>query len=220
MDDRIKTLLTVAPIVALVMAIAYLQGYWGYYDILIFPYLSSSELIAYAAAPLFGFLVSASIGVFLGAINATTNDRKPSSKLRDTLEIIIFIGISVLLIYIDHHLKWIFVPLVVLCFISARILNNEAIRDRVKESPHYYLLTVATLFLVIGSFGYGRSKAQELAETSVHNIQVVIDEKCEKTRFLGKISSYYFFLDLDGKVRQHPESAIKKITYEKLFKKG
>ena len=96
--ERSKTLLTIAPIVALVVAVAYLQGYWGYYDILVFPYLSFSEMVAYAAAPLFGFLIASFVGMLLGAVNALTQDRKPSSKLKDIIELLMFGTLSTLLI--------------------------------------------------------------------------------------------------------------------------
>ena len=52
--ERTKLLVSVAPVVALVVAVAYLYGYWGYYGLLVFPYLSLNEILGYAAAPFFG----------------------------------------------------------------------------------------------------------------------------------------------------------------------
>ncbi|MGB9148879.1 MAG: hypothetical protein WCB36_01380 [Burkholderiales bacterium] len=215
--ENSKTFLAIAPIVALVVAVAFLHGYWSFYDILIFPYLTFSEIVAYAAAPLFGFLVFIAIGMFFGVVSALTKDRKPISKVREVLEFLVAGAIIFLLIYFGLPEKWLFVPLVVFALISLHFLDNNFIRQHFKASPRVYLLVLLAIYFVIGSFGYGRYQAEKLRQNKVANVQVNIEGNLANTRLLGKINGYYFFLDMDGRVNQYPETSIKQITYQKLY---
>lgn len=203
--------------VALIVAVAYLQGYWGYYDLLIFPYLSFNEMVAYAAAPLFGFLLALFGGMIFGALNAITKEQKRSSKFRDVVDVFLFGAVSVLLIYLNRSEKWLFVPLALIFLISIHLLDCEEIRARIKDSPKQFLTGLIIIYLVVGSFGYGRTKAQDLAQNKIPNVQATVDGSLVKTRLIGKISGYYFFLGMDGRVSQHPESTIKLIVYEKIY---
>lgn len=218
--DRIKQLLSVAPVVALVVAIAYLQGYWGYYKILVFPYLSFNEMLAYAAAPLFGFLLISSLGMFLGVLKATTKPSQTFSTVREVIEIVLLGSLCVVLVYLDRPEKWLIVPLVVLGFSSSYMLDIQWVRERVKESPNIYFVVLIAVYFVFASFGLGRSEAQSLAQSKTPTVQVLIEGDVINTRLLGKINAYYFFLNAEGKVSQYPEAAIKRIVYEKSFPSG
>ncbi|MDO8990587.1 MAG: hypothetical protein Q7U91_13255 [Sideroxyarcus sp.] len=218
--ENSKSIFAIAPIVALIVAVAYLQGYWGYYDLLIFPYLSFNEMVAYAAAPLFGFLFAFFVGMLFGTINAFnafSKDRKVSSKLRDWLDLLAFAAISALLLYFNRPEKWVFVPLGLTFLLTLHVLENEFLRVQIKESPKQFVIILITTYLLCGSFGFGRMKAQALAQGKEPNIQATVDGTPIRTRLIGKIDSFYFFLGMDGKVSQHPESAIKLIVYEKSF---
>lgn len=218
--ERIKQLLSVAPVVALVVAIAYLQGYWGYYKILVFPYLSFNEMLAYAAAPLFGFLLTSSIGMFLGALNSTMKPARTFSVVREAVEVVLLGSLCVVLVYLDRPEKLLITPLVVLGLASSHMLDIQWVRERVKNSPNTYLAVLVAVFFVFGSFGWGRSEAQSLAQAKTPTVQVLIEGEVLSTRLLGKINAYYFFLNTEGKVSQYPESAIKRIVYEKSFPGG
>ena len=122
-----------------------------------------------------------------------------------------------MLIYFDRPQKWLFVPLIVIGLVSIHAMDIESIRARIKVSPGSYLAVFITIFMVCGSFGYGRSQAQGLAQNKAANVHVTIESNLLKTRLLGKISSYYFFLGMDGKISQYPESSVKLIVYEKTF---
>lgn len=212
--ERTKLLLTIAPIVAFVVAVAYLQGYWGYFGILIFPYLSFNELLAYAAAPLFGFLASLSLGVLLGTLNALNSDREPSSKLRDAFEVIFFTGFAGVLIYLDRPEKWLLIPIIAIGLSSYHLLDVATVREQVRKSPLHFLVGLIAAILVAGSFGYGRSQAQTVAIAKHQNVLLSIDGKTMKAKFLGKVDRYYFVLNVENKVAQYPESAIKEIVYD------
>jgi hypothetical protein len=215
--ERTKLLLTVAPVVALVVAIAYLQGYWGYYKLLVFPYLSFNEILAYAAAPLFGFVLAYSVGLFIGVINEMDKKRQPTSKFQEIAEAMAFVIICALLIYFDRPEKWTFVPVIGVLGFTNHYLEKDWVRERVKASPNYFLATFISVSLVFGSFGWGRTEAQRLAQNKTPNVQVQVESEVMKVRLLGKISAHYFFLDQDGKVNQYPDSSIKRLTYEMTF---
>jgi len=217
MTERIKLLLTLAPIVALVVAVAYLQGYWGYFNIMVFPYLSFNEMLAYSAVPLFGFLLTTVLGMLWGFLNAETRTARQTNIIREVLDALILGGLCVSLIYFDRPEKWWIVPIAILGFIIPYFIGMPQVRDRIKEAPSAYIAFIIALFLISGTFGWGRSVAQRLLQTKEPNVQVMIDNNQIKARLLGKVNNYYFLLGDDGKITQYPESAVKRITYEKIF---
>jgi hypothetical protein len=218
--ERTKLLLTLAPVVALVVAVAYLQGYWGYYGILVFPYLSFNEILAYSAAPLFGFVLASSLGIFFGILNATTQPPRPTNIVHEVVEVLLLGSLCVSLVYLDRPEKWYVVPLAALGFMVPYLVGKPWVRDRIKEAPSAYLAGIIAVFLVSGTFGWGRSEAQRLAQTKTPSVQALVDGNLVNARLLGKINAYYFFLGSDGKVTQYQESTVKRITYEKLFPGG
>ncbi|MFZ2990416.1 hypothetical protein [Ideonella sp.] len=111
--DRLKSIIVVAPFFALAVAVAFIHGYWGAFGVLAFPYLSFQELVAYSAAPVFGFLLFAGAGMMLGAINATASSRSPRSKWLDRLQDIFLVALAAVLVYQKAPYRWVFAPLVV-----------------------------------------------------------------------------------------------------------
>jgi H+/Cl- antiporter ClcA len=213
--ERTKLLFTVAPIVALVVAVAYLQGYWGYYKLLVFPYLSFNEILAYSAAPLFGFIVSYAGGVLVGVLNALDRPAKPTRPIRDLIDAVIGGTFCVVLVYFDQPEKWFVVPVVTMTLVANHLLESASVRDRIRSSPTVWLSGFLAATFIAGSFGWGRSEAQRLSREKVPNVEIQVEAEVLKLRFLGRLSTHYFFLDDSGNVVQYPESAVKKLVYRK-----
>jgi len=118
--DHAKELLAIAPFVALAIAISYLQGYWGPFEILAFPYLSFQELLAYSAPPLFGFIFFALLGLLFSAVNHVANRGQKKNKTLNRLEDLVVIVFCGVLVYLDRPEKWLFPPLaaVILPFLA------------------------------------------------------------------------------------------------------
>jgi hypothetical protein len=221
--ERAKLLLTLAPFVAVVFSVAYLQGYWGYFDILVFPYLSLSEIIAYSAVPLFGFIVFSIVGTFLGVLHTTSMVSGPLQQppgFRKFFQLMVdlqAVVLCVLVVILDRPIKWVVLPLVAIGLAFRLAARFEWADGRMRAAPMVSIVGWAALFFVSGTFGWGRFKAINIAQTTAPNIQAKLDDGTVTARLLGKVNTYYFFLGDDGRVTQYPESAVRQITYLESF---
>src|ERR1700690_1066847 len=147
--ERLKILLAIAPFAALVIGITYLQGYWGYFGVIVIPYLSFNEILGYAAVPLFGYIFATMFWVLMSDVldnspnrskineaNAeTVKDSGKFGKYRESVFIILYMILCGLLIYVDNASKWIFVPLVAFLIFYPPIWRGSKILARVKAYP-------------------------------------------------------------------------------------
>lgn len=218
--NHIKELLALAPFVALAIAVTYLHGYWGTFGILALPYLSFQELLTYSAVPLFGFILAGLAGMVFGVLNQLANHGKQRNKwtlILENLAIITFCGV---LIYFDVPEKWLFPPLVIFGFIALRILGIPAVQSARDSSPHVVLLPIVAVFLLIGSFGYGRAQAERLVRIKEPNITLSLDTGIEAGKLIGKLGTHYFFINSANHLTVLPERVMRRIEYNKEYKSG
>lgn len=219
--ERLKDLLVVAPFMALAVAVTYLQGYWGAFDVLPFPYLSFQELLAYSAAPIFGFLFFAGIGILAGALNATTSGYRRPAKWAEWFQDAVFVAVAVLLIYLEIPYRWIFAPLVLMGAILPSLFRSEPLQKLKETHPATPLVAVVMIFMLVGSFGYGRSRAEELQQTILPNARVTWDSGAdEEIKMIGRLGGHYFYLDGAGQVNVRGEQYLKRIQYIRAKKGG
>lgn len=218
--ERTKEILALAPFIALAIAITYLHGYWSFFDILAFPYLSFQELLAYSTAPLFGFVFFSLLGVIFGVVNSLARRGKEKSRWIVGVEDAGILMIGALLIYLDDPMRWIFIPVIGFGLVVPHLLRTPALESFRQTNPNLVLSSLLVVFLLLGSFGYGRTQAERLLKSTEPNAQVFIETHSEIGKLLGKLGAYYFFLDASRKVNILPESSVKRIEYRKELKHG
>lgn len=211
--DRAKELLALAPFVALVIAITYLQGYWGVFGILPFPYLSFQELLAYSAAPLFGFLFFVISGALFGVLSAVVRREEEKRRWVAILENSIALLFCGTLIYFDVPDKWLFTPLIIVGLCVPPIFRLPALQAVKDTRPQTAISVLVMLFLVAGSFGYGRSKAVTLVRAKEPNIHLTVGSNAEEGKLIGKLGAYYFVVNSSERVTVIPEQTITRIEY-------
>jgi len=221
--DRIKTILALAPFVAIAIAITFLQGYWGTFGILAFPYLSLQELIAYSAAPLFGFIIFVIFGISLGVISAIEseskiNQRSSKNKWLQRVEDISLLLIVIIVIVYDRPEKWLLVPFMIMLKLLPITLDLQFIKRGIQANAALTLSAVVMVFLLICSLGYGRMNAEKLIRLAEPNASITFESKTESGKFIGKLGGYYFLLATAGRVHIYPENEIKKIEYLETIK--
>lgn len=217
---RITDLLAIAPFAGLVIAVTYLQGYWGRFEVLAFPYLGFQELLAYSAAPLFGFILFGLGGMALAVLNHLGAQRQPRSRWKIILENVIVVSFCSVLIYLDVPEKWLFPPLVLFWFVAGRVLDIPAVSSARESSPNVVLSLLVSGFLLVGSFGYGRSQAERLVHTKEPNVALYLDAGTETGKLIGRLGTHYFFLNSANRVTVLPEQVLKRIEYTKEQKSG
>ena len=218
--ERAKEILALAPFIAIAIAISYLQGYWGAFEILAFPYLSFQELLAYSTAPLFGFVFFSLVGALLGVISSIAQRGQAKNKWVVRFENAGFLSICALLIYLDLPEKWLVAPIVAFVLIVPDVLRISAFESARQTNPHLVLSALLIVFLLLESFGYGRTQAERLIQKAEPNVQLTLESGTETGKLIGKLGSYYFFLNASSKVNVLPEQSIKRIEYRKELKRG
>jgi hypothetical protein len=209
--NRTKEFLTLAPFAALAIAVVYLQGYWGRFDVLAFPYLSFQELLAYSTVPLFGYLFFGLVGVALGLLDS----RKSQNKWSMRITTLLFVILCATLIYFDRPEKWLIAPMVAFGLIAHPLLKNPRMSLLIDKDPVLFLVSFVMCLILIGIFGWGRSEAAKVIKTEEPNVRLILDSNTETGKLLGKLGSYYFLLNASNAVIQLPEKAIQRIEYIK-----
>ncbi|MFC1719564.1 hypothetical protein ACFL00_00305 [Pseudomonadota bacterium] len=216
-SDRIKQFLMVAPMAALVVAVAYLQGYWGYFGILIFPYLSFAEVVAYSAAPMFGFFALFIFGGLFGAADGINRADRPKTtrlKIWKVFEATLVLLLCVVIVYLDRPEQWLIVPLGVLGVFGPRLIDILYMEGRFLPTPTHAVVVFFALVLVVGSFGWGRYQAEKLVQKNSSDVSVAIDREKQDLKFVGKAGSYFFFLEENGILLQYPDDSISVIAFD------
>jgi hypothetical protein len=208
--NKLKEILTLSPFIGLAIAISYLQGYWGAFDILAIPYLSFQELLSYSTAPLFGFVVVSTVGAVLGGISSRKGTKPRWISISEDIGIFL---IAALLIYLDRPEKWLFLSVGVMIFCVTYFREIPALNTAAETHPQAVLIAFVIIFLLTGSFGYGRTKAEQVKVDTPLNVSILSEIGNAEGKMLGKLGSYYFYLDRYNKVQIMPERLIKRIQY-------
>src|SRR3569832_886584 len=222
--QKLPTFLAIAPIATLGIAIAYLQGYWGYLGIFVLPYLSFNEMLAYAVAPLMVVAVII-LGMGVGAIQGFTQGTgRPGARLGYIPSAVIgatgeigLVAITLMAFFYSIPGKWIGFTLAAfspVLFLTLLALTKLRLAHRGSLSAIYIAIALLLYVATLGfSFGVGDAKAQLLATKQQATVDVDVSGEIFRTKLVGKVSSYNFFLGPDGKVTQYPEASIRRIIY-------
>jgi len=102
--------------------------------------------------------------------------------------------------------------------ITSPVLRLPAIQAARENNPHLVLSAFVMMFLLLGSFGYGRVQAEHLIRDKELNAQITLEAGVESGKLLGKLGSHYFLLNASNRVSVFPEQSIKRIEYRKEHK--
>lgn len=68
--------------------------------------------------------------------------------------------------------------------------------------------------MLVGSFGYGRSLAEQLQQSMDANACITWDSGAsEEVKLIGRLGTHYFYLDGAGLVNVRAEQYVKRIKY-------
>jgi hypothetical protein len=211
--DRAKSLLTLAPLVALGLATTFLQGYWGSFEILPFPYLTLQELLAYSAVPFFGFVFFFLVGWATRAVEDASPPTHRRSRWVGALVVVLFVTYCGALLYTGLPEQWLYIPLLVAGLTFSSLRRTRAFKDAHAADPTAVLAASFMLFALVGSYGYGRMSAERLIQSGKPNAVLTIESSTDPVRLVGKLGTYYFFLDQADRLNVAPEQSVKRITY-------
>lgn len=216
--------LAIAPVATLGIAVAYLQGYWGYFDIFVLPYLSFNEMLPYAVAPL-SFIVALVVGFGAGAVQAykpkagwrTFNARNIVRVKSSVIPAALFAAATVTAVFFSLPGKWVLLTAAAIPLLSLlgppalRMLQSAGINS---STAKHIMIAIQLYVIILGvSLASGELKAALLTGERQANVDVDVNGEIFRAKLVGKISSYYFFLGPDGNITQYPEASIRRIIY-------
>lgn len=203
-NEKVKLLLLVLPIYAILTSTLYLSGYWNVFDINIFEYISINEIVKLSIYPLgtyiFAQLIfSVIVLLFFPSLFKPIDDDAMKSqglggyKLLIWMLKIIFLFVLILIIYMaffsDYKHRW----FVVGGLVGAIVLNMVSLKSFQKNFSSPFTPHVLGMLLIITSvaYGYGHSKALNFEDmvrvSSVNNVDT-------KMILVGRTDGYVFLL--------------------------
>lgn len=215
--DRVKEVLTLAPFAALAIGVLYIQGYWGHFGIVALPLLGFQELVAYSSVPLFGVVLLTVAGIahgfFVGKNEAENNPNSGSRTFRYVASALMVV-VAAITIYVDTPEKYQLVPALLIAA-TIGLIGREVLDGATPSLVRLLIPAVMITFIMVETFGFGRASAERLLRAAEPNAKVTVDSGTETGKLLGKLGSYYFFLNASNAVIQLPEKVIQRIEYIK-----
>lgn len=215
--ERTKYLVALAPFIALALASTFLQGYWGTFGVFPFPYLSFQELLTYSAAPFFGFILFFLIGWAARSLDDKPHSHHQRSHWPQALIGILLIIFCGALLYFDQPEKWLYTPMVAIGLVSFAIRNTSPLRAAQANNPTIILAAWLMIFASAGAYGYGRMSAERIVQLAEPNAMLTIESRTDPVQLIGKLGTYYFFLDKTKRLNVVPEQSVKRIKYQKIL---
>jgi hypothetical protein len=203
---KIEDFIKLSTLTGLSLGIFYLYGYWQWFGILPFPYLSVEQLIGYSAPPFFSFGV---IFIFLIILSFLfqepigTSDTDKDARVSKVASLfflvmgLFILGILLLdLFSIGSPIRWLLLPVLVtvpLIFLGNWIANKKNL------SPSTVLLFnfgIFCLFVLGLSWSLGLADADNISRaTSQPNAILKIQGETNPVKFLGRLGESVFYLD-------------------------
>lgn len=189
---------------SLVVAVCYLWGYWGTFDIDIMYYLDLSELIVMSAVPLLGICVMLILCISISSIlnidgTNETNNSVLGSFLRQELIYTLSLLAIIIIVIIGGTAQWLLLAIPFSLFLTTFIVTNGSIFNKLLENRELFFVVLIATMLPSLAFGYGKTQGLQI-ETGTKYQQAVISNNSElgsrsDLRYLGKAGEHVFLLD-------------------------
>jgi len=189
---------------SLVVAVCYLWGYWGTFDIDIMYYLDLSELIVMSAVPLLGICVMLVLCVSISSIlhidsSAGTHSSVLGSFLKPELIYSLSLLAIIIIVIIGGTAQWLLLAIPFALFLTTFIVANGSIFNKVLENRELFFVVLIATMLPSLAFGYGKTQGLQI-ETGSRFQQADLSNNPELNsrvdlRYLGKAGEHIFLFD-------------------------
>lgn len=187
---------------SIVVAISYLWGYWGTFEILIISYLSVSDVLVLSAFPLLGLAVTLLIGLSIAAVlrvespdGTDIRNRSVKPEIIYTLSLLAII----LIVIFGGATKWLLLAIPFAVFVSTYISSNSLIAKRFLTHNELYFILLATTLLPALAFGYGKTQSLLILQGVHYQVLETPSVSARDERYLGKAGEYLFSLEPESK---------------------
>lgn len=211
--DNIFNKLTILAVpLSVAIAVCYLEGYWGTFNIDIFSFLTFSEIAVLSIEPIWKVGISTILGACIGiGINRyeDASKEKTDSKtkiIKFFLGFISFLMVLILAIvfFYGGPTKWKIIPLLLTIPLVGIVALTGVLHKDGKIHRTTFFILMFTILLFTQSYGLGKAKALHIEQgsmfTYIHNTELnKYTEKPEDVRYLGKAGSYFFVYLADKK---------------------
>ncbi len=202
--SKLLGIITTALAFSLVVAVCYLWGFWGTFDIDIMYYLDLSELIVISAVPLLGICVMLVLCVSISSIlnidgTAGANASVLGSFLKPELIYSLSLLAIIIIVIIGGPAQWLLLAIPFALFLTTFIVANGSTFNRVLENRELFFVVLIATMLPSLAFGYGKTQGLQI-ETGSRFQQAAFSNKPElgnrvDLRYLGKAGENIFLLD-------------------------
>jgi hypothetical protein len=199
MIDRISKILLLIPPYSILIAVCYLNGYWGSFHIDIFSYLTASDIALYAISPMLGVGFILLISILLAHLDDVRNTHTGNNI---SIKELIIYAMTLLFIIFFTLFSWsafyIITP-ILFSLIMAFSLAKSGIFDSYIPllRNRIFVLFVLTLF-PFESYGYGVKQAMMIKNGEEYTyisrpIKDLNSNRIDNVRYLGKAGSLFIF---------------------------
>lgn len=216
--EKAKEFLTFAPFGALALAVVYLQGYWGLFDVFPLPYLEFRELLSYSAIPLFTIVIGGLSGAGLAWLDVSSprsrGEYRKSSNRTDLI-ILAMLSVGAIAIYFGNALKWFMVPMGMWLLLWTRLRQTKAISSLAQARPALVSTLSMSLIFLVGTWSLGRTNAAIAADKPEPSTVFFLEASEESGWWLGKLGEFYFYLDSKRHVILLRDTEVKRVLFKR-----
>lgn len=189
---------------SLVVAVCYLWGFWGTFDIDIMYYLGLNELLVMSAVPLLGICVMLIVCISISSVlNIDKTSESNSSALSVILRPELIYSISLLaiiiIVVVGGIAQWLLLAIPFALFLTTFIVANGSVFNKILENRElFYVVLIATLLPSL-AFGYGKTQGLLIdTGTSYHHASLSNNSALATTgklKYIGKAGQHIFLQD-------------------------
>lgn len=198
------------------IAVAYIQGYWGSFDISPYSTITLMELVGYAIPIIFSQFIALTLLFSINFMDfVNIYNKSKTSKVRfigDLLLILLFV-----LMFMDNLIYILIFGSVLIHQVTYKFILKHDFKQLSLISNLDKGLIYMVFILTISSYFYGSYKAQNILKNENNSAEIKMDSDIINVKIIGKVGENYYYI-FNNQIISKPSNLIEQIKYEKIVK--
>ncbi len=208
--DNLSKFIALSIPYSVLVSVAHLSGYWGEFDVDVFSYLGTSDILVRAVVPMLGIAIASAIGVgFSSAKELIVKKIGKSKKVETSTDLAtpekkpsrvigFYTGFTLTAIVMGGAVKWLVIPVIFAVIVTIFLIAWNYLDKKHRIISDNTSLIFLAVLVVFQAYGYGKYTAINIKDGVSYKYvssgpDSLVDNENKNIRYLGKIADYFVF---------------------------
>jgi len=232
--DNLSKFIALSIPYSVLVSVAHLSGYWGEFDVDVFSYLGTSDILVRAVVPLLGIAIASAIGVGFHSAKklivekigeskkAPTSTDEAAPEKRSSRAAGFYAGFVIAALVMGGAIKWLVVPAIFAIVATLFLVAWNYLDKNHRIISENTSLIFLAILIVFQAYGYGKYTAINIKDGVSYKYissgpNSLVGNENKNIRYLGKVADYFvFYKASSGEQVVMSSSSVGAITLKKF----